>query len=220
MFYGFVFKVKLPGSESCTSAAAHHSPGAGAPWGGGSHPQLLQCLGTQELGSDPRAAPQRTPKETEVTRAAPEGRRWGGSGILCLTSTSFHQIQNLCSCSQQSESTLSSSKVRPSNPPLPAAWWEHLKTVSVLERGTAELPLHSPAPRGFAVCWVTLEQLLHVTLCCWSCPGRKAQTWTQVLPPRHEWGTQPETPEGLQQHRQGYWDFIPLKGQAGTGGYY
>lgn len=59
MFYGFVFKVKLPGSESCTSAAAQHSPGAGAPWGGGSHPQLLQCLGTQELGSDPRAAPQR-----------------------------------------------------------------------------------------------------------------------------------------------------------------
>lgn len=55
------------------------------------------------------------------------------SAIIFLPIFIKYKIHSLCS--QQSNSTLSSSKVRPSNPPPPEAWWEHHKRVSVLERG-------------------------------------------------------------------------------------
>lgn len=164
-------------------------PGAGAPQGGWSHPHprrvkhspVTSVTGhrsswvvTPELLLKEQ---QRWPKSPGLLHKKEGEGAVEFSALLFLPVFIKYKIHSLCS--QQSKSTVSSSKVGLSNPSLPEVWWEHHKTVSVLERGTAELCLHSLAPKGFAVCWVTLEQpyqLLHVTLCHWSCPGRKAQS--------------------------------------------
>lgn len=194
---------------------------------------LPWCRGSPARGESPPSycsswaqkswvvTPELLPKGQQRSLRSPELLEKEGEGALAFSALLFlpvfikYKIHSLCS--QQSKSTLSSSKVRPSNPPLPEAWWKHHKTVSELRRGQLSHLCTLQPPEALLSAGALWSSLTSCSvLPCAAGPilggkpslvtdlGTSSATYAQMGHTARDSSTASGAPEGLQQHKQSW----------------